>query len=56
MHFVGPASGANVPLPRSEAVKGRTNPQRAACLVLGCIWLGFGLLIALFVIIAAVSR
>jgi len=56
MHFVGPASGAHVPLPRGEAVKGRTSSQRVACLVLGCIWFGFGLLLALLAIIGAVSR
>jgi len=56
MHFVGPPSGAHVPLPRSEAAKGRTSAQRTACLVLGCVWLAFGLLIALIAFVASVSR
>jgi len=56
MHFVGPASGAHVPLSRSEAVRGGSGVQRTACLVLGCVWLGFGLVITLIVIVAALSR
>ena len=56
MHFVGAEADSLAPLSRRDAGGGRNEAQRAAMMVLGCVWLGFGLLIALLVVLALANR
>jgi len=56
MHFTGAEEDSLAPLSRRETRGARSEAQRTAAMVLGCVWLGFGLLIALFVVLALANR